>query len=415
MSTTDATTFPRAGLGDRQPAWRRFGRFPTLGGEHLRVGARATAGKRVAAFALLYIVVCCSLIVLAAAARPSLLAAVTRPGYFPGWMAGPLGGLWSSLTRNSEVLRYGVSAGMISMYGCYIVGLKYVSRLRARWTIAAIVVVHLAFFLAPPMMLTDIFNYINYGRMEIVHHLNPYTTVPALEPHLDPSFSLSNWHALSSPYGPLFTIITFAVVPLGVAASFWVLKGLLLVSSLTCILLVWKSAQLLGRNPTTAIFFVGLNPIVLMWGLGGDHNDFVMLVFLILGFYLLLRSSHRRGLTDDNGVAGDTRARAAGTVDLPAARKRVSIAARSASLLVRGRSIALPVAAPASVEPGARGGNGLAALPNGDHPELHPDGQLAAPAANGNGGPPELTTGGVGLVANGNGAAPDANGNVAAC
>ena len=105
-------------------------------------------------------------------------------------------------------------------------------RLRARWAIAAIVAVHAIFFLAPPLALTDIFNYINYGRMEVVHHLNPYTTIPVLEPHNDPSYTLSNWHQLLSPYGPLFTILTFAVVPLGVAASFWTLKGLLAAPSL---------------------------------------------------------------------------------------------------------------------------------------------------------------------------------------
>ena len=84
---------------------------------------------------------------------------------------------------------------------------------------------HAIFFLAPPLALTDIFNYVNYGRMEVVHHLNPYTTIPILEPHNDPSYELSNWHQLLSPYGPLFTLLTFVVVPLGVAASFWVLKG----------------------------------------------------------------------------------------------------------------------------------------------------------------------------------------------
>ena len=30
--------------------------------------------------------------------------------------------------------------------------------------------------------------------MGVIDHLNPYTTIPALEPHSDPSFALSNWH-----------------------------------------------------------------------------------------------------------------------------------------------------------------------------------------------------------------------------
>ena len=63
--------------------------------------------------------------------------------------------------------------------------------------------------------------------------------------------------------------MTFALVPLGVAASFWAIKAILGAVSLATILLVWKCARLLGRDPIAAIVLVGLNPIVLVWGLGG--------------------------------------------------------------------------------------------------------------------------------------------------
>ena len=72
------------------------------------------------------------------------------------------------------------------------------------------------------------------------------------------------------------------------AASFWTLKVLLALASLATIALVWRCARLLGRDPVAAVAFVGLNPIVLVWGLGGDHNDFLMLLCIVLGFYLLL-------------------------------------------------------------------------------------------------------------------------------
>jgi hypothetical protein len=176
------------------------------------------------------------------------------------------------------------------MYVSYaVVLLPRAGRLPARWVIATILAVHAIFLLAPPLALTDVFNYINYGRMEVVHHLNPYTTIPISEPHSDPSFALSNWHQLLSPYGPLFTLLTFAVVPLGVAGSFWALKGILAVASLATIYLVWRCARLLGRDPVVAIAFVGLNPIVLVWGLGGDHNDFLTMFLIVLGFFLLIR------------------------------------------------------------------------------------------------------------------------------
>ncbi len=237
--------------------------------------------------ALTILVVCSLLFVVIAADRPSLFSATTHTGFFPGWMAGPLGGLWPGLTRSATTLKYVFTGAMVAMYASYLIALVYVpamtARLRVRWAIAAVAAVHAIFFLAPPMALTDIFNYINYGRMEVVHHLNPYTTYPILEPHGDPSYALSNWHQLLSPYGPLFTLLTFALVPLGVAASFWTIKTVLVAASLGTILLVWRCAEMLDLDPVAAIVLVGLNPIVLVWGLGGDHNDFLMVFALCSG------------------------------------------------------------------------------------------------------------------------------------
>jgi hypothetical protein len=244
----------------------------------------------IGASALAAIVLCAVLVVVFAADRPSLFSATTHTGFFPHWMAGPLGGLIPGLTRSPTKLKYMFTGALVVMYVSYVIALKYVPMLRARWAIGAVLAVHACFFLAPPLALTDVFNYVNYGRMEVVHHLNPYTTIPILEPHGDPSYYLSNWHQLLSPYGPLFTMMTFALVPLGVATSFWAIKAVLAAVSLGTIFLVWKCARLLGRDPITAIVLVGLNPIVLVWGLGGDHNDFLMVFCIMLGFYLLLRS-----------------------------------------------------------------------------------------------------------------------------
>jgi hypothetical protein len=286
--SSDASTFPlRDAPAESPPVKRRLlrGRASSL----TRAGEREWLG----AVCLAVIVLCSLLVVIVAANRPSILSATSHANFFPHWMTGPLGGLLPGLTRSSVKLKYLFSAAIVAMYVSYVVGLVYVPRLRSRWAIATVVAVHFIFFLAPPLALTDIFNYVNYGRMEAVHGLNPYTTIPILEPHSDPSYDLSNWHQLLSPYGPLFTIFTFVVVPLGVAASFWVLKGCLALASLGTIWLVWKCAKLLGRDPVKAIVLVGLNPIVLVWGLGGDHNDFLMVFLVVLGFYLLLRARRR--------------------------------------------------------------------------------------------------------------------------
>ncbi len=251
---------------------------------------RTRLDVRVAGVMLGAIVALSLFIVLITANRPSLLAPTTHTGFYPHWMSGPLGGLLPGLTGNSTTLRFMFTAAIVVMFIAYVWVLRCAPRVPVGWVVGAIVLVHAIFLISPPLALTDMFNYINYGRMEVVHNLNPYTTIPVLEPHTDPSYALSNWHELLSPYGPLFTLLTFAVVPLGVAGSFWALKGILVAASLAIILLVWKCARLLGREPVGAIVLVGLNPIVLVWGLGAGHNDFLMILCIMVGFYLLLLS-----------------------------------------------------------------------------------------------------------------------------
>ncbi len=293
----DATTVP-IGAAPSVSVGARLWKFG--GRTRAEAHANATAGK----LALGAIVTLSLLVVVMAANRPSLLSPTTHIGFFPHWMAGPLGGLWPGLTNNGTTLKYWFSGSVVVMYASYVVALRHAARMPARWVIGAIVALHCIFVLSPPLALTDVFNYINYGRMEIVHHLNPYTSIPIVEPHSDPSFILSNWHQLFSPYGPLFTMLTFLVVPLGVAGSFWALKLILAATSLSTIWLVWKCAKLLGRDPLTAIVLVGCNPIVLVWGLGGDHNDFLLLAFVMLGFYLLLRAHDQRMPNEEQPAAG---------------------------------------------------------------------------------------------------------------
>jgi hypothetical protein len=249
----------------------------------------ALCAPAIAAISLLGLVASSLTVVLIAAERPSFLAPVTRPGFFPAWLVGPLRGLWPGLTANPSRLAWLVSALMALMFGLYLAAFRTAPRLRARWTVAAVVAIHVIFLLAPPLSYTDVFNYVNYARMGVVHHLNPYTTLPASGPHGDPGFALSNWHHLRSPYGPLFTLIGYALVPLGVAGSFWALKLLVCVASLATLGLVWKCARLLRRSPVAAVAFVAFNPIVLIWGIGADHNDALMMLLVVLALYLALR------------------------------------------------------------------------------------------------------------------------------
>jgi alpha-1,6-mannosyltransferase len=301
--------------------------------QHLSLGARArpissdpvlvagtgVARRRTAAvfgnLGLCLLVLAGLAIVGIASSRASILSPPSHI-QFPDWMSGPLGWIGRPIHFSQASLKLFMSTAIGAMFVAYLTVLACANRVRARWVIGAIVVLQVTFFLSPPLSLTDTFNYLNYGRMEILHGLNPYTTIPALGPTSDPTFLLSNWHQLLSPYGPLFTIFSFALVPLGVATGFWVLKACLMVAGLATLRLVWLCAELVGRDPLTAVAFVGLNPLVLVWGLGGDHNDFFMVFLVMLAVYLLLRARAlrvglRAGVSGADEVAGDEAGRSA--------------------------------------------------------------------------------------------------------
>jgi hypothetical protein len=283
---------PEAGRASDRPA-REAG-----GADGLRRTRAATAVASVGLGAMILLSVA---IVGIAASRASILSPPSEIE-FPGWMAGPLGRLGRWWHPDQGQLKLTLSLAVAGMFVAYLAVLACASRIRARWAIGTIVVLQVIFFLSPPLSLTDAFNYLNYGRLEVLHGLNPYTTIPALGPTSDPTFYLSNWHQLLSPYGPLFTIFSFGLVPLGVAGGFWALKACLMIASLATLWLVWRCAELVGRDPLTATVFVGLNPLVLVWGLGGDHNDFFMVFFVMLAFYLLLRA---RAVRVGGGEAGE--------------------------------------------------------------------------------------------------------------
>jgi hypothetical protein len=232
-------------------------------------------------------------IVIVADDRRSFLSPPSRAG-FPSWMSGPLGGLLPHLTHNRHLLAMRFSWAVIAMYVGYLLVLACVSTLRTRWVVGAAVAINLIFLFSAPLALTDIFNYLNYGRMGIVHGLNPYVHDPVLV-RGDPAYPYTTWHHLHSPYGPLFTLITYALVPLGVAAGYWAFKLIVMLSSLACLWLVWKCAGELHRPQLPALAFVAFNPLVLVFGLGGDHNDFLMMALVLTGVYLLLRRREELG------------------------------------------------------------------------------------------------------------------------
>src|SRR5436190_9774135 len=166
----------------------------------------------VAAAALAGLILSGALICMHAAAGQSGFIPASWHG-LPGWMAGPLPSVGEPLNRSVFTLLF------VAMCGCYAIVLAFARHVEARAAVAAIVVLHVLFLLAPPLLSADLFGYIDYARIGAVHGLDPYANGPASAPH-DAVFAFMRWRGdLPSPYGPLFTLGSYALAPLSVAAS----------------------------------------------------------------------------------------------------------------------------------------------------------------------------------------------------
>src|SRR5205807_4844534 len=131
------------------------------------------------ATAALGVILAGSLLVVVAAAqgRMKWLSPSIHP-HAPGWLTWPFGGLWSSASTNQTSVEWLVLITLLVMTACYGLALWLASSLRPRVLWGAVAAVYLVFFLSPPLLLTDVFNYIGYARMGTLHGLNPYTQLP---------------------------------------------------------------------------------------------------------------------------------------------------------------------------------------------------------------------------------------------
>jgi len=258
-----------------------------LRGLQNRVGGRSLSERR-GLVAVGVLLVSTLVVVLATAQTDMLLPETLRP--IPPFLAGPLG------TTGIDLGDYGLIAVLGVMLAAYTVAAGAAERLSAATVLTCIVVMHALVLLAPPMLSTDIFSYQFYGRMQAIYGANPYLAGP----HgvmLDPLFSYigSKWTYTPTVYGPLFTALSYLLAPLSIAASVLAYKAIAAAASLGTVALVWRSARLRGVNPVRAAALVGLNPLVVIYGVGGGHNDLLMMVLLMAGVYMVLARRERSG------------------------------------------------------------------------------------------------------------------------
>lgn len=143
------------------------------------------------------------------------------------------------------------------------------------------------FMLAPPLLSQDVFSYIAYARLDVVHGLDPYSFRPFDIPQ-DPVFGFAGSKDASSVYGPFFTILTLPLAHLSVSAAMWVLKGLTALCTAGLLLIVRDLARRIGVDQSRAIALVGLSPATLVHVVGGAHNEALTMLIVFAGIWLAL-------------------------------------------------------------------------------------------------------------------------------
>jgi hypothetical protein len=148
------------------------------------------------------------------------------------------------------------------------------------WGVITLLVV--AFACLPPLLSHDVYSYVDYARLGVLHGLDPYVHPPAAVPS-DPAFAEVTWPDTTSAYGPLFTLLTYPLAWLPLDAAVYALKAISAAAVLALAVLVSRLAPARGVNPLRAAAFVALNPLVLVHAVGGPHNDALAVLLVTLG------------------------------------------------------------------------------------------------------------------------------------
>lgn len=247
-----------------------------------------------------------ALVMLAAAGRIVLAAAA---GISPVVPASPHTAGWLRHITG-EHLTYGVFLSSVVAFALAYCGLLPLARrLPRRALIALIAVLYLIVFVGPILVSTDVFSYIAYARMGVLHGLNPYITGPFAIRH-DPVYPFvgTDWIFVPTAYGSLYTLFSYPFALLGLAGAVWGMKTVALLACVALAWLTWRCARLRGVDPKLALLIVAANPLVVIYTLASAQNDLMMIAVMVFAVYLAI--PRRAGQAGPGGAQPGTADRA---------------------------------------------------------------------------------------------------------
>ncbi len=146
----------------------------------------------------------------------------------------------------------------------------------------------------PPLVSKDVFSNIFYGKIAARYHDNPYIVTPQrLAGDQLMAYVSLNWKNTAIVYGPLhtyFSMLLNLVAGEGITANILAFKGAMALFHLLNVIIVWSILGLLApRRQRFGTMIYAWNPIALTIGVGGGHNDVMMMTLVLLALYLLVK------------------------------------------------------------------------------------------------------------------------------
>jgi alpha-1,6-mannosyltransferase len=150
----------------------------------------------------------------------------------------------------------------------------------------------------PPLFSRDAYAYAAQAHL-VLEGLDPYTSGPS-----DAAGPLSAevdavWRDAPSPYGPVFLWLAARVVQVTGERPLAAAYGMRLLAVVGVVLIAWALPRLAVRHgvPGGRALWLGLaNPLVLLHGIGGAHNDVLMVGLLVAGLAVSSRVMVAAGL-----------------------------------------------------------------------------------------------------------------------
>jgi hypothetical protein len=188
----------------------------------------------------------------------------------------------------------------------YLMALRRLPRLVTfRFVFKSMLLLGILYTFIPIVTSPDVFSYIAYARMGVIHHLNPLTTLPTAI-RTDSIYNYLSWIDQPSAYGPTWTFITSAwqwmFTSFGLnylLAMVMALRIQGLVMHLASTLLIWSTGgylqQLNGNISSTRRMLATLafawNPLLLFEACVNAHADTTLLTLILLSIWFLARNA----------------------------------------------------------------------------------------------------------------------------